>query len=485
MTAHDIRLHPIGFLEITKKPSKEELRIYYAERYFQKNQGNYRVEYSPEERAYIENKLAQRAQIVNKMMHGRVGSMLDVGCGEGFAMAYFHRHGWTVEGMDYSQSGVEAMNPQCMSALTTGDVDTLLQHKITTGRKYDLIWLSNVLEHVPDSISLMSQMHELLNQAGVLVVTVPNDFSPIQRELIRQGHITDEFWVAPPDHLSYFNESSLRRIGAATGYQIQHLIGDFPIDMFLYHPGSNYVTNKSLGPAAHMARVQLENLLAERPIQQINDFYEAMAQVGLGRDLTGFFSTNFKSSSTYSCLIRSKISCEEYSIRTVEPGDIESIRQWRNSQMDVLRQKKEISQEEQLAYYSKYIWPTLDYPYPENILLAYLKHDQLIGYGGLVHIGWEDRRGEVSFLLDPIRTSDKEAYKRDFLVFLSLIKSLAFEDLKLQKLYTETFASREYHIGVLEAAGFSLEGRMRQHVIINGQAIDSLIHGCLKETYAR
>ena len=485
MTAHNIRRHPAGFLEIAQKPSKEELRVYYAEQYFQKNQGNYRSEYSLEERAYIENKLAQRAQIVNNLMYGRVGLMMDVGCGEGFAMAYFQRHGWTVEGLDYSQAGVAAMNPQCLPALTTGDVDALLQHKISSGRKYDLIWLSNVLEHLPDPIILMAQMHELLNEAGVLVVTVPNDFSPLQLELIRQGHITEEFWIAPPDHLSYFDESSLRRIGAATGYQIQHLIADFPIDMFLYHPGSNYVANKSFGPAAHRARVQLENLLSERPIQEINDFYEAMARVGLGRDLTAFFSCGIKSSSAYACLIRSKISHDDYSIRTVDAGDIESIRQWRNAQMDVLRQKNAISQDEQLAYYDKYVWPTLAYSHPKNILLAYLKNDQLIGYGGLVHIGWEDRRGEVSFLLDPIRTYDRESYKREFSVFLNLIKKLAFEDLNLKRLYTETFSNRADHISVLESAGFSLEGRMRQHVIINGQAVDSLIHGFLKDTYAR
>lgn len=194
---------------------------------------------------------------------------------------------------------------------------------------------------------------------------------------------------------------------------------------------------------------------------------------------------NLKFSSGYACLPRLMISYEDYSIRTVEVGDIESIRQWRNAQMDVLRQKNEISQEEQLAYYDKNVWPTLACPQPKNILLAYLKNDRLIGYGGLVHIGWEDCRGEVSFLLDPIRTYDQQAYKKDFLVFLSLIKILAFEDLKLQKLYTETFASRTYHIGVLEAGGFNLEGRLRQHVIINGQSIDSLIHGCLKDNYAR
>jgi len=187
----------------------------------------------------------------------------------------------------------------------------------------------------------------------------------------------------------------------------------------------------------------------------------------------------------YACLTRLKVSYEGYSIRAVEVGDIESIRQWRNAQMEVLRQKDEISQEEQAAYYERYIWPTQADPQPKDILLAYLKKDQLIGYGGLVHIGWEHRRGEVSFLLDPVRTHDEDLYKKEFLVFLRLVKKLAFEGLKLQKIYTETFASRAYHIGVLEAAGFILEGRLRQHVIINGLAVDSLIHGCLRGTYAQ
>jgi RimJ/RimL family protein N-acetyltransferase len=214
-------------------------------------------------------------------------------------------------------------------------------------------------------------------------------------------------------------------------------------------------------------------------------FMKRWRELRLERNATTFFPPSLKSSSAYTCLIRSKISHEDYSIRTVESGEIESIRQWRNAQKDILRQKHEISQEEQLAYYDQYVWPTLAFPHPKNILLAYLKSDLLIGYGGLVHINWEDRRGEISFLLDPLRTYDKEVYKKEFLIFLKLIKSLAFEDLKLQKLFTETFASRSYHISVLEAAGFSLEGRMRQHVIINGQSVDSLIHGYLKDTYAR
>ncbi len=183
----------------------------------------------------------------------------------------------------------------------------------------------------------------------------------------------------------------------------------------------------------------------------------------------------------YSCLKRQKFFCGSYAIRTIQPSDIELIRQWRNSQMDVLRQKKEISYSEQLSYYQDLIWPTLSHIHPQNILLGYLFDDKLIGYGGLVHIDWESRRAEVSFLLDPVRTCDHQRYADDFLVFLQLIKILAFKDLGLQRLFTETYSHRRHHINVLEAAEFILEGVLRRHVILVGEPADSLIHGFLND----
>lgn len=216
--------------------------------------------------------------------------MLDVGCGEGFAMAYFRRLGWVVQGCDFSSVGVQAMNPECMDVLNTGDVFQLLHERATAGQRYDLLWLNNVLEHVLDPLALMHQMRSLLADDGVLVVTVPNDFSDLQNHLIVRGHIPRPFWVALPDHLSYFDASSLEKVGDVTGYSCQRLLADFPIDWFLLHPGSNYVVNKAQGAAAHLARIQLENLLLAKPVEAVNDYYEAMARLGLGRQITAFFT---------------------------------------------------------------------------------------------------------------------------------------------------------------------------------------------------
>ena len=181
----------------------------------------------------------------------------------------------------------------------------------------------------------------------------------------------------------------------------------------------------------------------------------------------------------YSCLPRQQVDLDNYRVMAIQDEHIESIRVWRNAQMDVLRQGSPISPEQQLEYFDRNIWPTLSYEQPSNILMGLLYENQLIGYGGLVHIGWEHSRAEMSFLLSPNRVTDAKVYEHDFSAFLRLIQQVAFNDLNLYRLYTETYDIRPVHIAVLEANGFVREGVLRAHIRFNGYPINSIFHGLL------
>jgi len=123
---------------------------------------------------------------------------------------------------------------------------------------------------------------------GVAVITVPNDFSAIQKEALRVGHIDREFWVVSPDHISYFDHLSLVKICEAIGWQCLEMFGDFPIDWFLFRGGSNYIKDKSLGKSAHMPRLQLENLIHGMGVEDALVFWSAAGKVGIERDITAF-----------------------------------------------------------------------------------------------------------------------------------------------------------------------------------------------------
>ncbi len=198
----------------------------------------------------------------------------------------------------------------------------------------------------------------------------------------------------------------------------------------------------------------------------------------------GLSAAKPEGSGGYRCMPRAEIADGRYAVRAVEPEHIEAIRQWRNAQIDVLRQATPISPQQQIDYYAREIWPTKLVAEPRNILLIYMEDGQPIGYGGLVHIAWEHRRAEVSFLLDPaVPRSDAELAAL-FAQFLSLMKVLAFRDLGFIRLHTETYAIRHVHIATLEACGFRREGLLRQHVIIGGRPTDALLHGCLADDTA-
>lgn len=284
-----LKKHELGFLELADKPSPSELAAYYEKNYYQNQAAGYRKSYSTLESDVIDLRVAQRAALAFSLLQNtNPGSLLDVGCGEGFVIKHFKRLGWDVSGIDFSIAGVEHLNPDCLPFVLQGDVFQLLESKISKGEKYNLVWLGNVLEHVLDPVELLISLRKLVAKDGLVVVTVPNDGNAYHESLFNQGNISKRFWIAPPDHISYFTKESLKNTATATGWDCLALQGDFPIDIYLAHKGSNYVNDKSLGPEAHQARLKLEHLIGSSGVDAANRFYTALADVGLGRNLTAY-----------------------------------------------------------------------------------------------------------------------------------------------------------------------------------------------------
>lgn len=160
-------------------------------------------------------------------------------------------------------------------------------------------------------------------------------------------------------------------------------------------------------------------------------------------------------------------------------GDIETLRGWRNAQTSVLRQNDPISADEQRAWFRDVVLPTHASPAPPFLLVALRREDDFVAYGGVTNVSWRDRRAEVSFLADTTIVADDDAYREVFLAFLRWLDGCAFDELGLHRLFTETYAYRTFHVSLLEAHGYRLEGRLRDHVVKDGAAVDSLMHGRL------
>lgn len=179
----------------------------------------------------------------------------------------------------------------------------------------------------------------------------------------------------------------------------------------------------------------------------------------------------------YRCIGSDEVSVGGIVLTTIQDGEIEKVRMWRNQQIDVLRQKVEISKKEQIQYFRDKVWPDLDSNRPNQILLSIYQDGTHIGYGGLVHISWEDSRAEVSFLLDPRIDETGNIFTDLFKNFLAGIEKIATENLKLHKLVLETYSFRVNHIAVIEDSGFTREGLLADQVSVNGEWFNSILHG--------
>ena len=76
-----------------------------------------------------------------------------------------------------------------------------------------------------------------------------------------------------------------------------------------------------------------------------------------------------------------------------------------------LRQNKILTKDAQENYFNNIISKLFELKEPNQILFSYLKNDNCIGYGGIVHIDWGTKRAEVSFIMDT-------KLEKDFLIFI-------------------------------------------------------------------
>lgn len=288
-----VTLNKYGFYELTVKPSPKELDEYYSKKYYQENKATYDSKYPDEELKYIKNKIDQKYALLQPYLKNNSQlALLDLGCGEGFALRFFLEKKWEVKGLDYSSFGCMQHNPECLDKVVTGDIYGNLSALQESGEKFDLIWLDNVLEHVLDPFELLNICHKLCKQRSILMIEVPNDFSRLQQSLYDNGLIDKRFWVVVPDHISYFNKEGLTKLCGEAGWHERKVIADFPIDFNLANEKSNYIMDKSNGKSAHKQRVFIDNLMHSISVEKTNAYYEALADLGLGRSIISIF-TNY------------------------------------------------------------------------------------------------------------------------------------------------------------------------------------------------
>lgn len=183
----------------------------------------------------------------------------------------------------------------------------------------------------------------------------------------------------------------------------------------------------------------------------------------------------------YICLQHQEQHLGDYSIVPLRYEDRFSIMKWRNEQIYHLRQAGPLTEDDQQRYFDNVVSNLYDNPKPDQILFSYLEKGVCIGYGGLVHINWIDRNGEISFIMDT--QLEAEHFAEHWSNYLTMLKAVAFDDLGMHKIYTYAFDLRPHLYTMLEANGYKREATLKEHCLFNGEYKDVVLHSLWNDRY--
>lgn len=278
-----------GFRQLSPLPSDEELKKFYQEQYYELLKKGSRA---PElqrltrggleaqrEREWLHETLYQDVldAIAN---YAPAGKVLDAGTGPGELVRFLVRHQIETVGFDPSIDAVELGKNQGLDIVCHTFESYLEYHQGNDTPDFAVVVMLNVLEHVSDPVGVAVMCGALLEEGGLLIVRVPNDFTDIQ-EAARVKLGSHPWWIASPDHINYFNVQTLTNLYHGVGFDVIDVLCDFPMEMFLLF-GEDYVSNRDMGPVCHQKRVSFE-LSIPKALRQA--LYRAFAQAGSGRNV--------------------------------------------------------------------------------------------------------------------------------------------------------------------------------------------------------
>lgn len=139
------------------------------------------------------------------------GKVLDIGCGNGHLIKRLAKMGWEVEGMDFDPKAVEYCKSQGLNA-KAGDFFDLNY----PSNYYDAVTLSHVIEHVPDPLKTLKEIHRILKPGGRVHMATPNSYSWMYKELFHGDWLS----LHPPAHIHIFNVDNLSRVVKDAGFEL-------------------------------------------------------------------------------------------------------------------------------------------------------------------------------------------------------------------------------------------------------------------------
>jgi len=135
------------------------------------------------------------------------GRVLDIGAGTGKMLSDLKAKGWEVSGIDREQEAIKWSKKRGIK-LKLADIEKKLPFKKNS---FDLILALDVLEHLDKDKNCVKEMNRVLEQNGLIIITVP-----VYQRLF-------DYWDKMLGHRRRYSKNSLRKIIKTNEFKIEFL----------------------------------------------------------------------------------------------------------------------------------------------------------------------------------------------------------------------------------------------------------------------
>lgn len=205
-----------GMLFLRVQPAGESLAYMYSAEYFAQDFRCGRSDAPSTDEAAFR---AENDGLLDRFERWRGrGRLLEVGCATGLLLKRARERGWQVTGVELSPDAVAHARALGLTVHQGTLADAALPNDV-----FDIVYMGDVLEHVPDCRTTLAEVARVLCTGGHVIVRGPITTHSLARRLglALNGALGREIVLRePPYHLWEFRPASLRRLAVRVGLEV-------------------------------------------------------------------------------------------------------------------------------------------------------------------------------------------------------------------------------------------------------------------------
>lgn len=173
---------------------------------------------------FIKKIAKKRIDVYKKILKKKTFNILEIGCGSAVISEGFSQNGVNYTGIELDRNMYNFAVSKSRNVIYGNFLTTNIN------KKFDVLFASQVVEHMYDPNIFFKKCNEVLSKDGILHIDVPNDNSMIS--YLRKVHKNKKYYgvIRPPYHMRAYASKSLKKLFLKHNFYNMKIFSKYNLD---------------------------------------------------------------------------------------------------------------------------------------------------------------------------------------------------------------------------------------------------------------